>query len=486
MTLTVQTRSIRHRDPLAVLRAAQRAFGVGNTFLLESLAGPDPDMRASVVGVVGVFELRVVDRTIQVSGHENVVDAGAAALTRSGLIVGDPQGGFRLADDAALWRIPETLQSVFAPEGVAAANIGILAYYGYEAVRYVEQLPRPPHLPSATEPDAVFSVVHTAITMPHGSVVGYAATTSCDLWEVADLDVLCAELADDEEVVDAPLDVPAPSSVHDDVSAADYARRVLQALEHIRAGDVYQVQLGHELTVVTTASPMQVYRRMRAFNASPYMCFLPIAGSVITGASPELYVRVHRDHAQMRPIAGTARRTRVSDVDARAVTELRTSEKECAEHVMLVDLCRNDLGRIAATDSTRTEGLMTVEQYSHVFHLVTSVDARIDAAFTISDVIRAGFPAGTMTGAPKVRAMEVIDELETSPRGYYAGAFGVIDFNGDAVLGLAIRMVVHRDGKARIRASAGVVADSTPEGEWDETKAKMSAAYFAVTGEELQ
>jgi anthranilate synthase component 1 len=188
----------------------------------------------------------------------------------------------------------------------------------------------------------------------------------------------------------------------------------------------------------------------------------------------------------MRPIAGTARRVRDPELDATAVRELRESDKERAEHIMLVDLCRNDLGRVAVTDTTETHGLMTVEQYSHVFHLVTTVAARVMPGLSMSDVIRAAFPAGTMTGAPKVRAMQLIDDLETSPRGFYAGAFGIIGFNDDAVLGLSIRMAVWRDGRYRIRASAGIVADSTPEGEWNETLSKMGAAYHAVIGEELR
>lgn len=484
------TRPIRYSDPLAVLAAMQHLCGPDNAFLLESLAGPDTDLRASVVGAGGLFELVITEGEVRANGQPAVVAAGLRALRERGMLEERAKSLF-LADDSDLWRIPEVLRAVFAPDGIAAANIGVLAYYGYDAVRYAERLPRPEHLRGDEEPDAVFSLIHASVTMPFAASTGYAAAISTDLWDSIDIDALCtltgraADLDRPGRGVGAPA-VSAPSAVRDDCTFDEYAARVRRALEHIRAGDVYQLQLGHEITITTSVEPMTVYERMRHSNASPYMCHLPLAGSVIVGASPELFVRVVRDEATMRPIAGTARRLRDPELDATAVRELRESDKERAEHIMLVDLCRNDLGRVAVTDTTVTHGLMTVEQYSHVFHLVTTVVARVMPGLSVSDVVRAAFPAGTMTGAPKVRAMQLIDELETSPRGFYAGAFGIIGFNDDAVLGLSIRMAVWRDGRYRIRASAGIVADSTPEGEWNETLSKMGAAYHAVTGEELR
>ncbi|WP_022903632.1 anthranilate synthase component I family protein [Curtobacterium sp. B8] len=484
MNSTTTSRSIRYDDPLNVLLAMQRQVGEQNAFLLESLSGPDADTRTSIVGATGVLELRVTDGRVEFTGLEPAIEACRSVLVAERIIESGAVGD-RLVDGDGLWRLPEVLQRILFPDDVPAANIGLLAYYGYEAVRYAERLPRPAHHAAPTEPDAVFSVVHASVTMPSGSSIGYVAATSTSMWAPLDLAAFCRDLEERASVVDGrPL--PAPTSVSDDTSFDEYSRRVEVALEHIRAGDIYQIQLGHEITVETAATPMQVYRRMREHNPSPYMSYLPMAGSTITGASPELFVRVQQDRVATRPIAGTARRTGSAPEDASAVAVLSASEKERAEHLMLVDLCRNDLGRVASTDSTTTQGLMTVEQYSHVFHLVTTVACRVEPGHSISDIVRASFPAGTMTGAPKVRAMELIDELETAPRGFYAGAFGIIDRHGDAVLGLAIRMAVHRGGSARIRASAGIVADSTAHDEWHETIAKMGAAYFAVTGEELR
>jgi anthranilate synthase component 1 len=187
----------------------------------------------------------------------------------------------------------------------------------------------------------------------------------------------------------------------------------------------------------------------------------------------------------MRPIAGTARRQASDEGDAQAIGRLLDDPKERAEHIMLVDLCRNDLSRIAEPMSVDVPDLMVVEKYSHVFHIVSNVTARVRQHFDVYDVIRASFPAGTMTGAPKVRAMEIIENLESSRRGLYAGSFGLVGFGGWSILGLAIRMAVHSEGRYSLRASAGVVSDSTPANEWRETFDKLAATYWAVTGEEL-
>lgn len=283
---------------------------------------------------------------------------------------------------------------------------------------------------------------------------------------------------------DGAPEVPEPVSIEDDITREDYLPRGEQCLEHIRIGDIYQVQLGHSITVRTGATPLAVYERLRERNPSPYMALLPAAGYTIVCASPELFVRVEQGRAVMRPIAGTARRG--GDEDA-TKERLISDPKERAEHIMLVDLCRNDFGRISRPGTLAVETLMTIEEYSHVFHIVSQVACELSEGEDVYGVIRASFPAGTVSGAPKVRAMEIIEDLETSRRGFYAGAFGLVGTDArEALLGLAIRMAVHRDGAYVLRASAGFVADSSPEAEWNETLSKLASTYWAVCGKEIR
>jgi anthranilate synthase component 1 len=215
------------------------------------------------------------------------------------------------------------------------------------------------------------------------------------------------------------------------------------------------------------------------------MYFLPLGEITLLGASPELFVRVEGDVVAMRPIAGTASRSGDRETDESRIAALRADDKEVAEHVMLVDLSRNDLGKVARAATVEVDEMMVVEDFSHVFHLVSNVKARLAPWVDAFDVVRATFPAGTMTGAPKVRAMEIIEEREDRRRGLYAGAFGLVGFGGYVNLGLCIRGLTRHGDEYVTRASAGVVADSVPEREWRETLAKMSATYWAVTGTEL-
>ncbi|HEY0238771.1 MAG TPA: anthranilate synthase component I family protein, partial [Friedmanniella sp.] len=366
---------------------------------------------------------------------------------------------------------------------------GLLVFHGYDAVRYIERLPRLIDDPADPAPDAVFAFVRALVEIDLTELTGRLTVASSEGWPELDLDAVVAAL----ETPLAPLPepaVPAPLAVVDDTTHDEYVAHAEQALEHIRVGDIYQVQVGHAITVRTPVDELTVYRRMRERNPSPYMSLLPIAGRVVVGASPELFLRLEGRTATMRPIAGTARRSGDATRDEIAVERLLSDPKERAEHVMLVDLCRNDMGRVSVPGSVSVDDFMIIEAYSHLFHIVSSVSSTVRAEHDVYDLIRAGFPAGTMTGAPKVRAMEIIEELETSRRGLYAGSFGLIGFGGWTILGLAIRMTV-RTGSGDeaayvLRASAGVVADSTPDGEWAETLTKMGAAYWAVTGQELQ
>src|SRR6267143_934799 len=281
-----------------------------------------------------------------------------------------------------------------------------------------------------------------------------------------------------------PANQPAAVNPPGNVSQPDFFNAVEEAKAHILAGDIYQVQLAQRFTVPLQAEPFDVYRLLRALNPSPYMYFLKLPSVTILGTSPEILVTVQGRQLRYRPIAGTRRRGRDDAADRRMEEELRSSEKERAEHVMLVDLGRNDLGRVCEIGSVKVTELMTVERYSHVMHLVSNITARLRPECTPMDALRACFPAGTVTGAPKIRAMEIIAELERERRGVYAGAIGYLGFSGDLDTCIAIRTMVVKDGQATVQAAAGIVADSVPAEELLETRNKASALLQALAAAE--
>nr|WP_269778580.1 anthranilate synthase component I family protein [Microlunatus antarcticus] len=484
----METVSVETSDPLAAYVALRDLVGEEQVFLLESLAGPIADTRASLAGVTGLLEVQVHRSRVTFTGVPDLVTAAADALVHGG--VTQPDGaGFRLTSDAGLFDLPRVLDAMFDVERDAERfGFGVLVFHGYDAVRYIERLPRLIDDPPEPAPDAVFALVRALVEIDLTEQTGRLTLASSPGWPELELPAVVAALEVLPTALPEPA-VPAPLGVVDDTTQAEFVEHAQQALEHIRVGDIYQVQVGHAITVRTQADELTVYRRMRERNPSPYMSLMPIAGRTVVGASPELFLRLEGRTATMRPIAGTARRSGDAARDELAVERLLSDPKERAEHVMLVDLCRNDMGRVSVAGSVSVDDFMVIEAYSHLFHIVSSVSSTVRAEHDVYDVIRAGFPAGTMTGAPKVRAMEIIEELETSRRGLYAGSFGLIGFGGWTILGLAIRMTVRTgtgDDRAYVlRASAGVVADSTPDGEWAETLTKMGAAYWAVTGEEL-
>ena len=480
----LETVGVQVGEPLDAFVALRELVGEEQVFLLESLAGPVADTRASLVGVTGLLEVQVHRSRVTLTGVPDLVDAATDALTSAG-VVASGDDGLRLTGDEGLWQLPRVLDAMFDVErDPARFGFGLLVFHGYDAVRYIERLPRLIPDPPDPAPDAVFTLVRALVSVDLSARSATLTLASVPGWpELRTADVVAALEAPAPAV--PGTGVPAPDAVRDDITPPEYVARVEQALEHVRLGDIYQVQVGHEIAITTAADDMAVYRRMRERNPSPYMSLLPIAGRVVVGASPELFLRLEGRTATMRPIAGTARRSGDPERDAAAVERLLADPKERAEHVMLVDLCRNDMGRVSVPGTVSVDDFMIIESYSHLFHIVSSVTSTVRAEHDVYDLIRAGFPAGTMTGAPKVRAMEIIEELESSRRGLYAGSFGLIGFGGWTILGLAIRMTVRTGDRYVIRASAGVVADSTPEGEWAETLTKMSAAYWAVTGEEL-
>src|SRR5438876_7939039 len=260
----------------------------------------------------------------------------------------------------------------------------------------------------------------------------------------------------------------------------DFEAAVNSVKEHIAAGDCYQVVIAQQFTKPTPAEPLSIYRALRATNPSPYMYFLRLGDETIIGASPEMLVRCHDQRLDYRPIAGTRRRGATEAEDWMLGEEMRNDEKEVAEHIMLVDLGRNDLGRVSDYGSVKVEQLMSIERYSHVQHLVSSVASKLRDDLDRFDALAACFPAGTVTGAPKIRAMQIIEELEPAPRGVYAGAILYVDYAENLDSCIAIRTIELRDGIATVQAGAGIVADSIPAAEFQECVNKARAMFSAI------
>jgi len=261
---------------------------------------------------------------------------------------------------------------------------------------------------------------------------------------------------------------------------ADFMDAVNRSKEYILAGDIFQVVLSQRMSVPCKARPLDVYRALRALNPSPYMYFLDLGDMQIVGSSPEVLVRVQSRRVTVRPIAGTIRRGATPEEDRALAEELLADPKERAEHIMLIDLGRNDVGRVAQTGSVRVTDHMVIERYSHVMHIVSQVEGELSEGLTAMDAIRSAFPAGTLSGAPKIRAMEIINELEPVKRNIYGGAVGYISWHDDTDLAIAIRTAVIRDGKLHVQAGAGIVADSDAAREWEETRNKGRALITAV------
>ncbi|MFF6997863.1 anthranilate synthase component I family protein [Streptomyces sp. NPDC008313] len=482
-------------DALSLYEALAATREQGDAYLFESLDGPERDRHFAAVGCGRLAELRVFADRVELTATGGLGDALAAALTAAAGAPHRAGNGTRrwdVRDADAVWRMLRAVQGAFdvdteVPTGTFA--FGFLTTLSYEAAWDMEDLPAPrtgTDLPRCTLTlfkDTVWydlrdgGVRHLAAEGPLLPADGGVEPLRAAVARVNAQGVV-------SRAAGVP-DAPPPLSVRDTVDEETFVVRAKRCLGHIAVGDAYQIQIGHRIDVETALTPGEVYRRLRHRNPSPYMYLVPWAGRTVIGASPELFVRVQDDTISMRPIAGTAPRSADPAEDARRVAGLRTSAKERAEHVMLVDLCRNDIGRVAVPGTLSVDTMMEVEPFAYVHHLVSTVSGRIREGTDVWAAICATFPAGTMTGAPKLSAMEIIDDIEDHPRGIYAGALGLVDVRGFAVLALCIRTAVHDGVRYSTQASAGMVADSEPGAEWRETLAKMSAAYWALTGQEL-
>jgi anthranilate synthase component 1 len=362
---------------------------------------------------------------------------------------------------------------------------GLAGYFGYEAVRQVE-----PRALGAEKPDPLGTpdmllLVSDELAVLDNVLGKLYLVVYCEPGEEKKARTrleqlrarLAAPLPDERFFEDRKSEVPRLDCSFTEAQFLDAVRR---AKEYIYAGDVMQVQISQRTTRAFEGAPLSLYRALRGVNPSPYMFYFDFGDHHVVGASPEILVRLAGDTVTLRPIAGTRPRGSTPEADARIAEELLADPKERAEHVMLIDLGRNDVGRVAATGSVKVTEQMVVERYSHVMHIVSNVEGRLRPGLGALDVLKASFPAGTVTGASKVRAMQIIDELEPVKRGVYSGAVGYLGFNGDMDVAIAIRTALLKDRQLHVQAAAGIVADSDPRSEWLETQHKARALLRAA------
>jgi len=425
------------------------------SFLLESVEGGERLARYSFIGTEPLLVLR--------TGDENAVDP------------------LNLAEEELARLHPVSIA------GLPRFHGGMVGYLSYEVARYFERLPCPGPDPQGL-PESILMLADTLLVFDHvthkikvvshahldGDVdTGYREATR----KIDDLVNRLEQPMHFEAPRNAP---PDKSEVSWNVTRAEFEAAVSQAREYIFAGDIIQTVLSQRLARRTTANPFAIYRALRSINPSPYMYYLHLGHFYIVGASPELLVRVEDGTVSTHPIAGTRHRGSNTTEDQALEEELKDDEKERAEHIMLVDLGRNDIGRISEPGTVEATQLMDVERYSHVMHLVSHVQGRLRPGLSQFDALRSCFPAGTVSGAPKIRAMEIVAELEKEKRGPYAGAVGYFDFSGNLDTAITIRTIVIKDNVAYIQAGAGIVADSVPEREYRESLNKAQALLSAI------
>lgn len=457
--------------PLSLyLKLAQREQYGKNSFLLESVVGGERFGRYSIIGLPASTLIRATDDRIEVLRNGVVVQS---ALGNPLDFIASFQAQFKVA----------------LPPGLPRFCGGLAGYFGYDAVRYIEKklVGNAPaddlHLPDIqlllTEELAVIDNLSGKLYL-----IVYADPSQSEAYTRAK-----QRLSELKIRLKQPVDLPVTTaSVRTETERAfkkaDYLAAVLKAKEYIAAGDMMQVQVGQRMVKPYRDAPLSLYRALRSLNPSPYMYFYNFGDFQVVGASPEILVRQEKRQGQeivtIRPLAGTRPRGATPEQDEALAKELLADPKEIAEHVMLIDLARNDVGRIAKIGSVKVTDQMVIERYSHVMHIVSSVEAELLPDTTSLDVLRATFPAGTLTGAPKVHAMEIIDELEPTKRGIYGGAVGYLSFSGEMDLAIAIRTGVIKDGNLYVQAAAGIVADSIPESEWQETENKARAVLRAA------
>lgn len=440
------------------------------SYLFESVHGGEKWGRYSIIGLGSSTILRVTDHQLSIEEDGEII---------SDETVDDPLQAVELFQQQ--FRVPEIAE-------MPRFSGGLVGYFGYDCIRYIET-----HLDVSDKddplecPDILLMVSEQLVVFDNLSgklhIIVHANPKQSDAYVKAQkqLDALANKLT--VAIIDAPNKKTRHVDEKDFVSGftqEKFQQGVDKIKDYIVEGDAMQVVLSQRLSIPFNAPPINLYRALRCLNPSPYMFYLNLKDFHIVGSSPEILVRLEDNEVTVRPIAGTRPRGADAEEDLALEEELLNDPKELAEHLMLIDLGRNDTGRVAEIGSVKVTDKMIIERYSHVMHIVSNVVGTLREGQTAIDVFRATFPAGTVSGAPKIRAMEIIDELEPVKRGIYAGAVGYISWNGNMDTAIAIRTAVIKDDTLHIQAGAGIVADSVPENEWEETMNKGRAIFRAV------
>ena len=441
------------------------------SYLFESVQGGEKWGRYSIIGLP-------CHRRIRVQGEEIILQQD-----------GQPDRSFQHADPLA-W-IDDYLAAfrVAEPPGLPRFSGGLVGYFAYDTIRYIEpRLGPSPASDTLETPDILLLLSQDVLVFDNLAgrlyLIVHAEAAQANAWEETQqrLDQL-------EQRLQEPLVRGAPSNEQPRVEEEDFTsgfsregfeQAVSRIKDYILAGDVMQTVISQRLSIPYEAPPLDLYRALRTLNPSPYMYYMDMGGFHIVGSSPEILARLEEGVVTLRPIAGTRPRGATEEEDQRLEAELLADPKERAEHLMLIDLGRNDVGRVAQTGEVKLTEQWVIERYSHVMHIVSNVTGMLREGLTAIDVLRATFPAGTVSGAPKIRAMEIIDELEPVKRGIYAGAVGYLGWHGNMDTAIAIRTAVIKAGVLHIQAGAGIVADSIPANEWEETMNKGRALFKAV------
>jgi len=459
-------------DVLTPVSAFSRISSGPHAFLLESVVGGEKIGRYSFLGTDPFCIFKATRKSVTIQENGETVEKEVA----------NPLDELR--------RIIRTYRTAPVP-GLPRLSAGAVGYFAYDVVRYEENLPNAPP-DTLGLPDiylmfystmVIFDNVTKTMKVVHAPALGGVSVHRAYDTALATIRELCERLRApstlslaDDITPGGPVRLAYTSNVTGDY----YSRVVEKCKEYIRAGDIFQVVPSQRLRTTTSVDPFNIYRTLRAINPSPYMFYLKMDDLRLIGSSPEVMVRVEDGRVMLRPIAGTRPRGKTEEEDRALAEELLADPKERAEHVMLVDLGRNDVGRVAEYDSVRVEDCMVVERYSHVMHIVSSVTGKLAAGRDAFDTLRACLPAGTLSGAPKVRAMQIIDEVETERRGPYGGAVGYIDFSGNMDTCITIRTIVMKGKEAYVQAGGGIVADSVPETEYEESLNKARGLLKAI------